>query len=569
MPILIPRSIRILVLALGVAGLLPAVATANWVGGITFDHPSPSYLSHDEYVGVTIDCNVTEVAGARLYAVPYTTGSPTPGYGYTGGSVPAGVSTTTRFFRVSTGEQVVDHVKIVMRTEDNSEVLLELYVRVKYVYGPCGIFNITLSHGDHSILAYGTDLDIGFDYDTSGTEDVRIFARPYFDGIPVSGYSASSGYIGGPVGSGTQHFDFWSDDHDINQIHFKITNMDQTEILLEFDHTAHYHWREVGIMNLSFTPGSPALVPVVDFSFFPYEFVDMDYDYENPTGAIVRMWTHPYFDGVFAIHGEFTGSPALGPGSGSETSQFGASDQSHVNQVRILVKSDDNLTTYADVLVPVDYEFGNHVVRNITLSPEPPALLDFGEFLDIDFDYWSNHDGEIRILARPMSDGALNTAYQASGSVPLTTPTGSDSEYFRLADTASDLEVDQIRFQIGTEEGTPLETHYVDIKHLWGGSGTVSPVPGIVPGALVLLERNYPNPFNPATIIPLTLSDTRHVRLAVYDLRGRLVRVIADEMMGAGRHEIPFDGTGLPSGAYHYRLEGAGSPKSGSMMLVK
>jgi hypothetical protein len=85
----------------------------------------------------------------------------------------------------------------------------------------------------------------------------------------------------------------------------------------------------------------------------------------------------------------------------------------------------------------------------------------------------------------------------------------------------------------------------------------------------VRLGPNHPNPFNPVTTIPVTLKDARHVRLAVYDLRGRLVRVLADEAMGPGRHEIPFDGTGLPSGPYHYRLEGAGPPRSGSMMLVK
>jgi len=44
------------------------------------------------------------------------------------------------------------------------------------------------------------------------------------------------------------------------------------------------------------------------------------------------------------------------------------------------------------------------------------------------------------------------------------------------------------------------------------------------------------------------------VERAVYDLRGRLVRVLADEVMGTGRHEIPFDGSGLASGAYFYRL---------------
>ena len=44
---------------------------------------------------------------------------------------------------------------------------------------------------------------------------------------------------------------------------------------------------------------------------------------------------------------------------------------------------------------------------------------------------------------------------------------------------------------------------------------------------------------------------------------------LADEFMGTGRHEIPFDGSDLASGAYYYRLEGGGPVQTRSMMLVK
>ena len=69
--------------------------------------------------------------------------------------------------------------------------------------------------------------------------------------------------------------------------------------------------------------------------------------------------------------------------------------------------------------------------------------------------------------------------------------------------------------------------------------------------------------------IPVELTGTRHVRLTVYDLSGRLVQVLADKFMGTGRHEIPFDGSDLASGAYYYRLEGGGPVQTRSMMLVK
>ena len=94
-------------------------------------------------------------------------------------------------------------------------------------------------------------------------------------------------------------------------------------------------------------------------------------------------------------------------------------------------------------------------------------------------------------------------------------------------------------------------------------------VVGVLPMAGLGLAQNAPNPFNPSTKISFRLDQDGPVKLEVFNARGQLVRVLADEAMGPGRHEIPFDGTGLPSGPYHYRLEGAGPPRSGSMMLVK
>jgi predicted deacetylase len=82
--------------------------------------------------------------------------------------------------------------------------------------------------------------------------------------------------------------------------------------------------------------------------------------------------------------------------------------------------------------------------------------------------------------------------------------------------------------------------------------------------ATVDLLQNYPNPFNGETIIRYRVDPERdavvQLRLAVHDLTGRLVRVLAEGAMGSGEHAVSWDGrtadgTPAASGVYLYRLE--------------
>ena len=68
------------------------------------------------------------------------------------------------------------------------------------------------------------------------------------------------------------------------------------------------------------------------------------------------------------------------------------------------------------------------------------------------------------------------------------------------------------------------------------------------------LAQNYPNPFNPSTVIGYRLPAVSDVQLAVYDMLGRRVAVLLNERQGEGEHRVQFDGSGLASGIYEYRL---------------
>jgi parallel beta-helix repeat protein/predicted outer membrane repeat protein len=78
-----------------------------------------------------------------------------------------------------------------------------------------------------------------------------------------------------------------------------------------------------------------------------------------------------------------------------------------------------------------------------------------------------------------------------------------------------------------------------------------------------------PNPFNPTTIISYQLSADSFVTLRVYNMAGRLVAELVDGWREAGSHAVTFDGSGLPSGIYIYRLQVGDIQASEKMALIK
>ena len=64
------------------------------------------------------------------------------------------------------------------------------------------------------------------------------------------------------------------------------------------------------------------------------------------------------------------------------------------------------------------------------------------------------------------------------------------------------------------------------------------------------MPQNYPNPFKNATTISYHLSTPGHVTLSVYDLSGKLLKVLVDDARDAGDYEQAFNSTNLVSGTY-------------------
>ena len=101
-------------------------------------------------------------------------------------------------------------------------------------------------------------------------------------------------------------------------------------------------------------------------------------------------------------------------------------------------------------------------------------------------------------------------------------------------------------------------------------SGTATAIAPVVQAPRTFaLEQNYPNPFNPSTVISYDLASTGVVRLTVYDILGREVERLVDATQSAGSHQVRFDGSGLASGVYIYRLQTPGAVLERKMVLEK
>ncbi len=90
------------------------------------------------------------------------------------------------------------------------------------------------------------------------------------------------------------------------------------------------------------------------------------------------------------------------------------------------------------------------------------------------------------------------------------------------------------------------------------------------------LEQNYPNPFNPTTAIRYQIggdgdrgSGAGHVRLAVYDVLGREVALLVDEVQESGLHDVTWDARNVASGVYYYRLTAGSSVAVRTMTVLK
>ncbi|RPH90575.1 MAG: T9SS C-terminal target domain-containing protein, partial [Calditrichaeota bacterium] len=142
------------------------------------------------------------------------------------------------------------------------------------------------------------------------------------------------------------------------------------------------------------------------------------------------------------------------------------------------------------------------------------------------------------------------------------------------------------------EPGTPVDLYLVMKPGMWLNPGTLGSFEVVIDNVGVfplteagmiskvadhsvapsdyVLEQNYPNPFNPQTEISFSITKKESVSLQVFNLRGQKVATLINQQVKApGRHTVTFDGAGLTSGIYLYRLQVNGFSEVKKMVLQK
>ncbi len=201
-----------------------------------------------------------------------------------------------------------------------------------------------------------------------------------------------------------------------------------------------------------------------------WAFISFDYKIDEPAGA--RFFVRPYANGSPVPGYSWSGS-AVYTGQGSHTTWWAVNSGSPVvDHYSLAMVSTDWNTTYLELYIPVEYNYGPHGIMNIEYSHGLPSYLGNSQDLVINFDYRTT-EPEVLIYARPFTDGSLTPGYSASGSVIHAGPTGSGDQEFTFNSGLKD--VDEIRFQMKTVDQTQvLLEFFVPVDFHWGPHGAMN-----------------------------------------------------------------------------------------------
>ena len=119
------------------------------------------------------------------------------------------------------------------------------------------------------------------------------------------------------------------------------------------------------------------------------------------------------------------------------------------------------------------------------------------------------------------------------------------------------------RLMVMMKDSTELQSYPIMLN------ATLTGITSNLPPSQFGLSQNFPNPFNPTTVIQYNVPTSGVVSLKVYDILGREVRTLVNKMEQPGRYSVTFNAERLPSGVYFYELRAGGHLRVKKSMFIK
>jgi hypothetical protein len=173
------------------------------------------------------------------------------------------------------------------------------------------------------------------------------------------------------------------------------------------------------------------------------------------------------------------------------------------------------------------------------------------------------------VLPNAFADSIKVGAFGASALAGVFDPDLRDTVLLKLKCTSTGSLSDTSRLLLRSfilNAGIP--TVVVSSDRFEVGPTAVEGANGSLPTEFVL-SQNYPNPFNPSTIIQFAIPSRSHVTLALFNTLGEVARVLIDQDIEAGYHDVVLDAAGLSSGTYFYQLKSGDVVRTKRLMLLK
>jgi len=211
---------------------------------------------------------------------------------------------------------------------------------------------------------------------------------------------------------------------------------------------------------------------------------------------------------------------------------------------------------------PANCDLQMTLTTPLNIATNPVVSLSFWHryVTELDYDYC-----KVEVSSDGGASWQLVTQYTGS----MTTWTQQTFDISSYANGSTNLKV---RFRLTSDAGIQSDGWYVDdivitkycVGTIVGTSENNSGIP-----KQFALEQNFPNPFNPATVIKYQVPKASNVKISIFDILGKEVATLINGKVEAGYHQVEFNGSNFASGLYLYKIEADGFTDVKKMILVK